>query len=211
MESKVVTSAETHGNRSAPTPGAQRGAKFYLVAAAVLIGLVVVSFAPTLYLRSLFNARDSSGSLDLPFHLFVHGVVISLWFVLLLAQSMLVRARRTDLHKRFGIAGVFLAAFALITSAITTVRAVPRFTAAGVDPSLQAIVVTGDLVAMLTFAAFVIAAVVWRRSAPTHKRCMLLASFALIGPGILGGDRPITMLQHYIPIPLPVVLLCMTF
>jgi hypothetical protein len=77
--------------------------RFYLGAGLVALGLVFWGFAPTYYLKLVFGAPA------LPTRLHIHGAVMSSWLVLFLVQAILISARRTDLHRRFGIIGVFIA------------------------------------------------------------------------------------------------------
>jgi uncharacterized membrane protein YozB (DUF420 family) len=169
--------------------------------ALVMIALVAVSFAPSFYLRPWFP-QTLSGAVDIPPHLVLHGTALTGWFLLFLAQSVLVKASRTDVHRRLGYFGAVLALAVVATSVVTTVSAVPRFTAAGVDPNLVALVVVGDFLSLAQFSILVCCGVVLRSRPAAHKRLMLFASLALLGPGVFGGDRPITLLQPFVPFPL---------
>ena len=177
-------------------------AVFWVGMALVMIALVEVSFAPTFYLRPWFSAQTLSGAADMPPHLVLHGTVLTGWFLLFLAQSVLVKASRTNVHRRLGYFGALLALAVVATSVVTTVSAVPRFSAAGVDPNLVALVVVGDFVSLAQFSILVCCGVLLRSRPAAHKRLMLFASLALLGPGVFGGDRPITLLQPFVPFPL---------
>jgi hypothetical protein len=170
--------------------------------ALVMIALVAVSFAPSFYLRQFFSTRTLSGAVNMPSHLFLHGVVLTGWFLLFLAQSVLVKASRTGVHRRLGYLGAFFALAVVATSVITTVSAVPRFSAAGVDSNLVALVVVGDFLSLAQFAILVCCGILLRGRPTVHKRLMLFASLALLGPGVFGGERPITLLQPFVPFPL---------
>ncbi|MGC1491212.1 MAG: hypothetical protein WA798_07540, partial [Candidatus Acidiferrum sp.] len=81
----------------------------YFTRAAILAMLLVFAgFARTYYLKTFF------GTPVLPPLLHLHGFVLTLWFVLFLAQVRLVAARRIDLHRLLGICGVVLAAFIVL-------------------------------------------------------------------------------------------------
>lgn len=87
-------------------------------------------------------------------------------------------------------------------SVATTVNAVPRFSAAGVDPNLVALAVVGAFLAVTQFSILVGCGVLLRGRPAAHECIMLFASLALLGPGVFGGDRPVTLLQPFVPFPL---------
>src|SRR5579862_821410 len=98
-------------------PNRRRDRVFYLVAATVIAGIVFAGFARTFYLRPLFNPRP------LDFLLLVHGIVFTCWPALFLVQTGLVAARRTDIHRRLGIAGGGLAVLMVGMGSIVAIRA----------------------------------------------------------------------------------------
>jgi hypothetical protein len=173
--------------------------------AVVMIALVAVSFAPSFYLRPWFSAQTLSGAVDMPLHLVLHGTVLTGWFLLFLAQAVLVNSGRTNVHRRLGYFGAVLAVAVVATSVGTTVGAVPRFSATGVDPSLIALVVVGDFLSLAQFSILLSCGLLLRGRPDAHKRLLLFASLALLGPGVFGGDRPVTLLQPFVPFPLAFV------
>jgi hypothetical protein len=122
--------------------------------------------------------------------------------LLFFAQAVLVSSGRTNVHRRLGYFGAVLAVAVVATSVSTTVSAVPRFSAAGVDPNLVALVVVGDFLSLVQFSVLVCCGLLLRRQPAAHKRLLLFASLALLGPGVFGGERPITLLQSFVPFPL---------
>ena len=87
---------------------------------ALAFGLTVFAgFSRTYFLKLHY------GTPALSVLLHVHGVVFSAWVLLFAAQTTLVAARRTDLHRRLGVAGAVLAGALLVmgtTTAILRVR-----------------------------------------------------------------------------------------
>jgi hypothetical protein len=79
----------------------RRGGRFYVGLALAVALTVFAGFAPTYYLRLRYSP-DS----PLPGMLHLHGLVFTAWILLFLAQSTLVAAGRTDLHRRLGAAGL---------------------------------------------------------------------------------------------------------
>jgi hypothetical protein len=62
--------------------------RFFLVMSGVLLLVVLVGFARTLYLRPLFDV------LPVPGYLILHGAVTTAWFVGVSLQTSLVAARK---------------------------------------------------------------------------------------------------------------------
>jgi len=54
---------------------------FFPIVSAGLLAALLVGFAPTLFLRSLFDVPP------IPAYLYVHGIVLTTWFVLVFAQT----------------------------------------------------------------------------------------------------------------------------
>lgn len=76
---------------------------YFTVMAGALLLFVLAGFAGTFYLRPLGELPPLSGAL------LVHGAVLTVWFVLLFVQALLVRAKNVRLHQRLGIAGAVVA------------------------------------------------------------------------------------------------------
>jgi len=141
--------------------------------AAAFVLLVFAGFARTYYLRPFFDNRPLIPLLHL------HGIIFTLWPVLLLTQTALVAARRTSIHRRLGIAGAVLAALMVI---VGTTTAIIRAKAADVPPGSPSPLtfLTIPLGDMLVFAILVGAAFYFRRRVDTHKRLMLLATISIL-------------------------------
>src|ERR1051325_3628440 len=69
---------------------------------------VFAGFARTYYLAGVFRAPLPS----LIIHL--HGAAFSIWIVLLVTQTLLVSARRVDIHRRLGLAAFFWACVMIV-------------------------------------------------------------------------------------------------
>jgi hypothetical protein len=59
---------------------------------------VFTGFARTYYLRSVFDGPAVPTPL-----VHLHGAVFTAWILVFVAQTSLVAARRTDLHRRLGV------------------------------------------------------------------------------------------------------------
>ena len=149
---------------------------FYVGMAAAMAVTVLVGFGPTYFARPLFQLTP----LSLLAH--VHGVLFVAWIVLLLAQTSLVAGRRTDLHRRLGIAGVALALAMIPAGTLLAVDSAKRGLSPGALNPLTFLAV--PLGALVMFTGFFAAAFWTRRSPETHKRLMLLATISIITPAI---------------------------
>src|ERR1700686_4322336 len=95
-----------------PRPAGRRALRwFFPVVASLLLAGLLVGFAKTFFLRSQFNVPP------IPPYLYVHGFVLTTWFVLVLAQTCLGAAHRTDLHRRIGIVAVVVGVLIIPISA----------------------------------------------------------------------------------------------
>lgn len=154
--------------------------RFFRFMAALLLLLIFVGFARTFYLRSYFQA-DSLAS-----HLHLHGAVLTLWFVLLFTQTLLVGRGQIQRHRQLGIAGIVVAAAAVLTGLQANTGLLHALRADGdFGPSSpEVIIILGNYLTLVAFALLVGAAVLSRRHPQTHKRLMLLAGVAIIGPAL---------------------------
>ena len=174
---------------------------FFFWASALLLSFVVIGFAPTLYLRAFSDVPP------IPGYLHVHGGVLTAWFVWLVVQTSMVRTGRTAIHRRLGVIGVVIGAAAVVAGLMATLGVVARLRAAGLDwgtdmsavPALgvegvpmvrfAAGVVWANFASIAVFAPLVVAAILLRRNSQAHKRLMLLASIAIVGPALARISR----------------------
>jgi hypothetical protein len=149
--------------------------RFYLGAGLVALGLVFWGFAHTYYLKLIFATPALSTRLH------IHGAVMSSWLVLFVAQAFLISARRTDLHRRLGIIGIFIAIGVVLVGSTTTINAAAREVGRHSAEANARITVLGlELVQMALFAGLVVAAIAMRRRPDYHKRLMLLATACMM-------------------------------
>ena len=88
---------------------------FYTGMAIAVVGTVFAGFAPTFYLRPFSGAPPLMPLLQL------HGLVFTSWMMLLLTQTSLVAANRTDVHRRLGIAGAVIAVLMVLVGTMTAI------------------------------------------------------------------------------------------
>ena len=106
----------------------------------------------------------------------VHGALFMTWIFLFITQTALVAGRRTDIHRRLGVAGAVVAGAVFILGVAVSIETLRRAGGPG-DPRWFFAIPMGDIIA---FGALVTAAVVLRRQADWHKRLMLLATISLL-------------------------------
>ena len=175
--------------------------RFYAGMSGLALCVVLVGFARTYYLKGLFGAPS------LPLLLHVHGAVMTVWFLLFVAQATLIRARRVDLHRLVGVAG---GAFALVLVPIALATARQFVIRSLDDPELlpvAAAIAGYDAVVLAVFAILVGTALRWRRRTDIHKRLMTLATLSLLGPPLarLVGDETAVLASNLIVL-VPIVL-----
>ena len=160
----------------------KRRDRFFLAMSAVLLLILLVGFAPTLYLRMFFDVPP------IPFYLHVHGIAVTSWFVWLLLQASLVNIHRADIHRRIGLAGTVVGVGVVITGLLVTLRIVRRLPEIGLDLEssiyLVSWIVWANFAMLLAFVVFLSTALVLRRRAVAHKRLMVLASMSVIAPAL---------------------------
>lgn len=152
--------------------------RFYLVMAAAMLLATAVGFAPTFYLRA---ASDVPA---LPLRLHVHGAAFTLWFILLLTQTILIEKRSVRLHRRLGLIGGVLAVV-MVASGLVVLHAIVQ-EADPTEAGIAAIapLIWGNITILAAFSAFVILALIYRRRPAVHKRLMLLASISISGQAL---------------------------
>jgi hypothetical protein len=101
------------------------------------------------------------------------------------------------------MAAVVEAGLVVLVSTVVVVRAVPRFIAAGVDPSEIQFIVIGDLVSLVVFSGLIVTAMRMRRRPDWHKRLMTVACIMIIGPAVARLER----VGLTVPVPAALLLL----
>ncbi len=202
MSAESILRRESTGSRN---PRDRRsGNRLYTWGAVAALVIIFAGFARTFFLRSMFGGPPLSPLL------FGHGIVMTSWLMLFIAQAWLVGAGRVRLHRKLGVAGLVVAILVLCTSVATAIDAGRRGASPTPDvPPLMFMAI--PLFDMPVFATLVGVAL-WQRNRPDiHKRLMLLATLSLLTPGI--GRLPIALIQQggppvFFGLALSIVLLC---
>jgi len=161
---------------------------FFTSMSFLMLGIVVVGFAPSYFLRGAVFARLPS----LLVHL--HGAVFSTWIILFVVQSCLVSAGNIRLHRKLGVFGAVLAGLMVILGTLAPfgtirrgVRLPPIFT-----PESFLI---GNILGILVFGAVVAVAIRKRNNRIVHKRLMFLGNTMLLSPAL--GRMTFPIMVHY--------------
>lgn len=147
--------------------------RVFLMAHTVLLGVVLVGFARSFYLRDLFLRN----ALDVPLRL--HGVALTGWFGLVFLQAAAMTAGRRDLHRRLAWLVALVLPAVVATSLFINTRLARTLTSAR-DP--ENMFVWGNYMSLVAFFGLVTAAIMLRRRPDAHRRLLLMASIAIIGP-----------------------------
>ena len=143
--------------------------RFYLGLGVAFAALVFYTFARSYYLKWAFSTPP------LPQLIHIHGVVMTGWVVLFIAQSGLIVAQRVNWHRQLGTLGAAWAVLVVILGSTTTLHAASREVHAHSRNAGIQVAVTGlELVQMVLFAGLVVTAVLQRHHPAVHKRLMLL-------------------------------------
>jgi hypothetical protein len=167
----------------APRVGDER---FFLKSAVVMTLIIVAGFSFQLAMgRSTFAS---------PVRVHIHAVLFMGWVAIYLTQNILVSTGRIGLHRRLG----WLAAawsLAMVVSGYVVTLAMVR---AGTVPFFFQPVhfLVFDPVAVTTFAALTVAAVVLRRRTEWHRRLHFCGMTILISPAF-GRLLPMPLLQPW--------------
>lgn len=172
----------------------RRSDRRLFAAAALLFPLIVlIGFARTYYLRSVFHGPATTTWL-----VTIHGLLMSLWVVFFIVQVWLIRSKNARLHMKLGWFGVALASAMIIVGFVTGVTAAKNgspSTPPGIPPLSFFAVPFFDI---FVFAALFGAAIYYRKRPANHKRLMLLTAINFLPPAV--GRFPIDALQAQGPL-----------
>jgi hypothetical protein len=141
---------------------------------AVFLVFVVWAFWPSYFAR-LFEQPN------VRFH--AHGIVLTLWCVMLVVQAQLVRTNRRQLHKQLGKASYVLApALIVITLSFVHYRVSGGLRVIPVLPASVLYFLSLTLNALVAFAVLYGLAIYHRKTPPVHGRFMLATAFPLFSP-----------------------------
>jgi hypothetical protein len=159
--------------------GALRGGterRFHGWGAAVVALTAFVGFARTYYLKVAFDTPPLTSLVQL------HAALMTAFVILFVAQTRLVAAGRTDVHRRLGVFGAALIALITVIGTFTAIESARRGVTIGdMSPLVFMVLPLGTVFVFVVLAG---AAILYRRRSDIHKRLMLLAALSILTPAI---------------------------
>ncbi|MDW3648974.1 MAG: hypothetical protein R8P61_18030 [Bacteroidia bacterium] len=156
--------------------------RYFFILHSLLLLLVLLGFAPSFYLRPLSNQAA------LPFHLLIHGISCTSWFILCLLQVYLIQSHRTLSHKKLGTSASILAPAIFLSGLWVMYHRIQNFYVKnGNDLSgrldyreFESMLIWGDIFVLISFLLLVYLGYRFRQKIHHHKRYMLFASIMIV-------------------------------
>jgi len=168
----AVADPSTPAKLAPSLPGRRYDHFFFSAMALLMLVTVFVGFARTYYLAGVFHAPLPS------FIIHLHGAAFSCWILLLITQTSLVAAGRTDIHRRLGIAGFLLACLMVVLGVLAATDSLVREAGpVGRDPKFFFIIPITDV---LLFGTLIFFAFRNRFNPAAHKRLIFVATSGLL-------------------------------
>ena len=161
---------------------------FHVVMSVAVIAMTALGFTKSYYLRSYFNSPSIAPTT------WIHGAAFTAWVLLLLVQSTLVAARRTDIHRKLGWIGAGLAAFMVVIAVRTAINAVHAAVVCCNAELARGFFIV-PIADVIVFGTLVGVAVVNRQDTASHKRLMLLATLVILDAAT--GRWPLRIIQAW--------------
>lgn len=153
-----------------------RATAFYIGLGVTGLAAVAIGFSTTYFFPM---ARRSFSA---PPIVHIHGALCLAWVSLFIAQGLLVRGRRTPIHRHIGLLALPIALGIFVSGVAVALWAARRDLPTLGHTATSSII--GTVTALTIFVAFVAFAVTLRRRPDWHKRLMLLATIALLWPAV---------------------------
>ena len=147
---------------------------------AVIIGLVLVIWLAILTGFGIDIVKKAgTGAFDYPLVIHLHVLTFGAWLALLLVQVVLVRTRRVAVHRRLGMAVLFLVPLMLIFGPATAIVHSEN----PYMPDRWLSYMSVEFANVLGCVPLLIAGFLKRGDASAHKRLMLMGTIAITEPG----------------------------
>ncbi len=168
--------------------------QFYLIMAVLMIAVNIIGFAPSYFLKPLFNTPE------LPLLTHVHGMLFTAWFVLFLVQVILIRYQKIRIHRKLGTIGGILALTMVISGIQILYLRTLEFDGSMSSLKNTALVFSGNAILLFLFVVFIGLGLIYRKRKDWHQRFMLFACISMM-PQSLGriGRLPIPPVIDSVP------------
>ena len=145
---------------------------FLLIFVVVIIG----------FFKSYFGLFPSFKDVDTTMHF--HGIALSLWFVLLIIQPVLIRMKQISLHRLLGKFSYVLVPIIIYSMILITKHMYSREGPSTMTEKERLADLFLPLSQMLAFTVLYILAMVNRRKTHLHLRYIITCSLVLLAPGL---------------------------
>lgn len=163
--------------------------RFYLLITILLLVVVLLGFGRTFFLRPFFPQPGHLTMESLPTGIFLHGLLMTLWYVLLITQSALVNVKKVQLHMKLGWALAAVAILLVVFAIPVMMGFAPRMLELGFldlnNPGavqFQNMLWTNDLTSIVVFISMLTIGILNRKNIPLHRTMMLFGSMAFTAP-----------------------------
>ncbi|MGN6514276.1 MAG: hypothetical protein ACTHLR_00365 [Rhizomicrobium sp.] len=158
-----------------------RGNRIYFAGLSLIVLLLILwAFAPSYYLREIYHRPAPP-----PFIIF-HGLLMTGWVLLLVAQAVLVSIGRVSWHMKLGYAGLIYVALLVPIGCMAVTISAAREVHAHTKFMLPELNVFGiSLMQMFLFGGWVGAAFAFRSRPDYHKRFIMLAALSVLPNAIV--------------------------
>lgn len=161
---------------------------FFPIMTLVLLTIVLKGFGPSFFFRDSTSTEGGFGPEGLPMYLIIHGLVMSMWMVLLVVQTGLVQTKNIKAHMMLGWVGLVVALLVIPTGIMAMNGFGPRLLALGVPAHVLreglSLLFWIDVFSLILFPSLIGAAVYYRKNSVWHKRFMLFAAFTILTPAL---------------------------
>lgn len=184
------------GGRSrpiAPRSRVQQDRLFYTGMNLYVATVVFAGFARTYYLSHWFDPPPRTPPMSPLLH--IHAFCFTLWIILTVVQPALIAGGSRRLHHRLGWFAAAVAILVWLLGNIVSAQSIKIGYRAMGDPYAF---YTITFFSMQAFGIIVLAAIVKRREAETHKRLMLLSSAAVLEAAF--GRLPLHVIEIAAPV-----------
>lgn len=160
--------------------------RFFLALTVFFLAVALAGFSTTYWLPL------ARGTLDAPWVVHIHGVLVFGWLGLLILQSVLIQRRAIVTHRRIGPWAAVWAVAMVASGVVVGLFATRRDLAAGGGDFVLGQFIN-VLIEMALFGGLVAAAIVLRRDRDSHKRLLMVATISALGPAWL-------RFRHFLPV-----------
>jgi hypothetical protein len=142
--------------------------------------IVVLAFVILGFYNSYYGLMPSFKGVSVAMH--IHGAIMLSWFLLLIAQPILIRQNKFELHKKVGKMSYVIAPLVVLSILLVSKAQFLR------NLNLQTLneniaILTLDLPLAFTFAAFYILALLNKKRTPYHMRYMISTALLIMIAG----------------------------